>query len=273
MRPVIVEALNNYFKTDIFTWLVPNTKVIYTLAFVLVMVIFINRSAKIGLSKTYAFWSGIWAIAFGLIGSRVYWLLQHINEIIKTPSLIWTGGTGSIGGYIGGTMGFMLSLKFYGAQIRKYMDVASSAMGLGIFIARWSCFLEGCCFGKISSLPWAVRFPKGSLPYNVQLAEGFIMPNANTSLPIHPVQIYDSFNGILLFLLASWYWPQLKLKPGATFFLFWLTFCITRIGIEFLRGDKVRGFVGPLSTPQFFCLLSIVPLTFSFWWSLKNANV
>uniref|UniRef100_A0A7V0Z7Z7 Phosphatidylglycerol--prolipoprotein diacylglyceryl transferase n=1 Tax=candidate division WOR-3 bacterium TaxID=2052148 RepID=A0A7V0Z7Z7_UNCW3 len=269
MRPVIVETLNSYFQTEIFAWLVPNTKIIYTIAFVLVMVIFINRSSKIDLSKTYAFWSGIWAIAFGLVGSRIYWLLQHVSEVSKSPSLILTGGTGSFGGYIGGTLGFMLSLRLYGTQVRKYMDAGASTLGLGIFIARWSCFLESCCFGKISSLPWAIRYPKGSIPYNAQLSEGLITSNLLASLPVHPVQIYDSLNGLLLFLLASWYWPRLRMKPGATFFLFWLTFCITRFGIEFLRGDKVRGFMGSLSIPQFFCLLSIVPLTFIIWWSLK----
>ncbi len=269
MRPVIVESLNNYFHTEIFNWLIPQGSLIYVIAFVICLLIFVNRSGKVGLSCSYAFWSGIWAIAFGLIGSRIYWLLQHVSEVSKSPSLILTGGTGSFGGYIGGTLGFILSLKLYRVQILKYMDVAASVMGLGIFVGRWSCFLEGCCFGKISLLPWAVRYPKGSIPYNAQLSEGMIISNLSVSLPVHPVQIYDSLNGLLLFLLASWYWPRLKMKPGATFFLFWLTFCVTRFGIEFLRGDKVRGFIGFLSIPQFISVVFIIPLLLGLWWSLK----
>lgn len=215
---MIIDALNNKFQAGVFDWLIPSGSFLYALAFLLCLLIFINRSNKIGLSRSNAFWSGVWAIAFGLIGARIYWLLQHVDEAIRTPSLIRTGGTGSIGGYLGGTLGFILSLKLYRAQILKYMDVAASVIGLGVFIARWSCFLEGCCFGKISTLPWAVRFPKGSLPYNAQLSEGLIVPNAPTSLPIHPVQIYDSLHGLLLFLLACWYWPRLKIKSCATFF-------------------------------------------------------
>lgn len=269
MRPVIVETLNSHFHTEIFNWLIPQGSLLYGIACVVCSFIFINRVGALGLSRPYAFWSGIWAIAFGLIGSRIYWLLQHINDTIKTPALIWTGGTGSFGGYIGGILGFILSLKLYRESILKYMDVAASTIGLGIFIARWSCFLEGCCFGKICSLPWAVKFPKGSLPYNAQLSEGLIMPNASVSLPVHPVQIYDSLNGLLLFVLVSYFWRRLKIHPGATFFLFWLTFCVTRFGIEFLRGDKVRGFIGPFSIPQIFCLLFIPGLLFGFWWLLR----
>ncbi len=272
MRPVIVEALNSRFHTEIFNWLIPKGSLLYVLAFALCLIIFVNRSREVGLSRSYAFWSGIWTVAFGLFGSRIYWLLQHINETIKTPALIWTGGTGSFGGYIGGTLGFILSLKLYRESILKYMDVAASTIGLGIFIARWSCFLESCCFGQVCSFPWAVRFPKGSLPYTAQLREGLITPNASGSLPTHPVQIYDSLSGLFLFLLASWYWQKLKGRPGVTFFLFWLTFCIARFCIEFLRGDKVRGFVGSLSTPQFICLLLIAPLLTGFWWFMKLKN-
>lgn len=264
-----MEALNKQFNTEIFNWLVPQYSAIYALAFIIVLLIFVNRAGKIGLSRSYAFWSGIWAIAFGLIGSRIYWLLQHIEEMVSTPTLILSGNTGSMGGYIGGILGFILSLRLYKVEILKYMDGAASALGIGIAIGRIGCFLGGCCFGKVSDLPWAVRFPKGTLPYNAHLVEGLIPINANASLSIHPVQIYDSLNGLLLFLLASWYWPKLRHWPGAIFFLFWLSFCVTRLGLEFLRDDKERGFIGHWSVPQFLCLILAFPLIGGLWWALK----
>lgn len=272
MRPLIIQRLNNIFHTDMFTWLIPHGSVIYAIAFVTVLIIFVYRSSKFGLSRSYAFWSGIWAIAFGLIGARIYWLLQHMETVGESPSLILTGGTGSWGGYIGGTIGFLLSLIWYRAPILRYMDVAGSTFGLGVFIARWSCFLEGCCYGAVSSIPWAVRFPKGSLPYNAHITEGFITPEAQVSLPVHPVQMYASLNGLILFILANWYWKRLRYRPGITFCLFWLSYCIARFGLEFLRGDKIRGFTGSLSTPQILCLFFTPPLLFGFWWFLKREN-
>lgn len=270
MRPVIVETLNNHFNTEIFDWLIPQGSLIYALAFVTVLVIFVYRSSKFGLSPSHAFWSGIWAIAFGLIGARIYWLLQHMEAVSESPSLILTGGTGSWGGYIGGTIGFLLSLIWYRAPILRYMDVAGSTFGLGVFIARWSCFLDGCCFGAVSSIPWAVRFPKGSLPYNAHITEELITPGAQVSLPVHPFQIYASLTGFILFILASWYWKRLRYRPGVTFCLFWLSYCIARFGLEFLRGDKIRGFIGPLSTPQFICMFLSSLLLIGFLWGIDK---
>lgn len=272
MRPVIVETFNNHFNTEIFDWLIPQGSLIYALAFVTVLVIFVYRSSKIGLSPSHAFWSGIWAIAFGLMGSRIYYLLQHTDTVWKSPDLIFTGGSGSWGGYIGGALGLLLSLKLYRAQILKYMDVAGSTFGLGIFISRWSCYLHGCCFGAISSVPWAVRFPHSSYVYSAHLSEGLITCNAQMSLPVHPVQIYASLNGLILFILAYWYWKWLRYRPGVTFCLFWLSYCITRFVLEFFRGDKIRGFIGPLSTPQFICVLFIAPLLFGLWRFLKSSD-
>jgi len=268
MRPILIQRLNDIFHTDMFLWLIPHGAAIYAIAFVTVLIIFVYRSSKVGLSRSYAFWSGIWAIAFGLIGSRFYYIIEHMNAILKAPSLILTGGSGSLGGYIGGTIGLLLSLKLYHARILEYIDVASSTLGLGIFIARWSCFFESCCYGAVSSIPWAVRFPNGSMPYNAHITQGLITPEAQASLPVHPVQIYASLNGLILFILASWYWKRLRYRPGITFCLFWLSYCITRFGLEFLRGDGVRDFVGLLSTPQLLCLMFIPMLTFGFFRSL-----
>lgn len=269
MRPVIVETLNNHFNAEIFSVLIPNSLVIYIFALVICLIIFVNRSSKNQLVKSHAFWSAIWAVVFGLIGSKIYFLLQNIDAVVEKPSLVFAGGTGSWGGYIGGTLGFLLSLKLYRMRIIKYLDTAFSTLGLGIFIFRWNCFLYGCCYGTPSSLPWAVKFPKGSYAYNAHLLKGYINPDAQTSLAIHPLQIYYSLNGLLLFILASWYWKRLRHRPGVTFCLFWLSYCITRFGLEFFRNDGTRGFMWSMSVPQVICILFIPPLIFGVWWFIK----
>ena len=277
LRPIIIDVLNHWFRTDIFTWIIPNYSITYAFAFIVVLSVYTIRSSKVSLNRFHAFWSGIWAIAFGLIGARLYYLLLHPDAVIRSPSQILIGGTGSVGGYICGALGLILSLRIYQAPTLKYMDVAASSLGLGIFIGRIGCFLSGCCFGKIANLPWAVRFPKGSLPYIAHLSEGLISSAANLSLPIHPVQLYASLNGLLLFMITSWFRSHLQEHPGATFLLFWLMFCVTRFILEYFRGDKIRGSIGPLSTPQFLCLLFTPLLISGLLWTMKitqgNNNV
>ena len=43
-------------------------------------------------------------------------------------------------------------------------DVAAPAVAIGIAIGRIGCFLNGCCYGAVCELPWAVRFPPGRMP-------------------------------------------------------------------------------------------------------------
>jgi len=270
VRSVIIEMLNDTFNTTIFTSLVPQSPVVYALAFVVASIVFINRSRDVGLSHKYAFWSGIWAIAFGLVGARFYWVMQNYNSVITSPTLAITGGTGSFGGYVGGILGFIISLRLYGSRPLKYMDSASSTIGLGICISRLGCFLNGCCFGTISTLPWAVRFPSGSLPYNAQLSEELIDSCAQSTLPIHPVQLYLAFNGLILFLITTQFWNKYRQYEGSTFFFFWLLFCVTRFSLEFLRGDSIRGYIGVLSTPQLLCFLLIPFLVLGISWSFRR---
>jgi phosphatidylglycerol:prolipoprotein diacylglycerol transferase len=37
--------------------------------------------------------------------------------------------------------------------------VAVPSLALGLFLTRIACFLNGCCFGTVCTLPWGVIFP------------------------------------------------------------------------------------------------------------------
>ena len=63
-------------------------------------------------------------------------------------------------------------------------------VGLGIGLGRIGCFLNGCCFGTPTDLPWGVTFPEGSIP-------DYIFHNQ----AIHPAQLYSSLYGFALFFL------------------------------------------------------------------------
>ncbi|MHB1344793.1 MAG: prolipoprotein diacylglyceryl transferase family protein [Thermoleophilia bacterium] len=42
---------------------------------------------------------------------------------------------------------------------RRLADIGGVGLGLGIAIYRVGCFLQGCCYGRPTDLPWGVRFP------------------------------------------------------------------------------------------------------------------
>src|SRR5262249_42188014 len=40
-------------------------------------------------------------------------------------------------------------------------DIAAPSVAFASVVIRIGCFLSGCCFGRVSTLPWAIRFPIG----------------------------------------------------------------------------------------------------------------
>ncbi len=118
-------------------------------------------------------------------------------------------------------------------------------MGLGPFIGRWACFVNGDDFGRISDVRWAVRFPHGSQPFAHQVKQGLLDPLAEQSLAVHPLQLYLSLNGLALFVVFTLVWRGRRFAPGKLFCAYWMAYAASRFLIEFYRellpSDVVRG--------------------------------
>jgi len=116
-------------------------------------------------------------------------------------------------------------------------DLISPLIALGLFSGRIGCFLAGCCYGKETSVGWAVVFTN---PDSL----------ARLNVPLHPTQLYEAADGLVLFFLLSWM-ERRKSFDGQIFWLFVLLYSITRFFVEIFRGDP-RGFLftDVLSTSQ-----------------------
>ncbi len=126
---------------------------------------------------------------------------------------------------------------------RKILDLSALFFAFGYGFLRIGCFANGCCWGRLSSVPWAVRYAAGSeMPY--------------IGLPVHPVQLYDAAVGFLVgFLLLSLYRRSQDQHPsyrGALMPIFMVLSSVGRFITEFFRGDSYRGtdVVFSLSTSQ-----------------------
>ena len=128
-------------------------------------------------------------------------------------------------------------------------DVFAPGIALGHVIGRLGCLFAGCCFGRPTSVPWAITFNSEFAAQNV---------GTPLNVPLHPTQLYEAGAELLIlgFLLA--FERKGRPFPGRTFWAYMLLYGISRFIIEIYRGDP-RGMVGTLSTSQFVSLL-IVPL-------------
>jgi phosphatidylglycerol:prolipoprotein diacylglycerol transferase len=132
-------------------------------------------------------------------------------------------------------------IRRIGLPLWTTCDVFAPGIALGHVVGRFGCFFAGCCYGKPTSVPWAITF-----------TDPYAATNVGTPLnvPLHPTQLYEAgVEGVILLLLLA---TESKGKrfAGRTFWLYMLLYAISRYVIEIFRGDP-RGAVGIFSTSQF----------------------
>lgn len=181
-----------------------------------------------------------YVLLVALIGSRLLYVLMNFGEYADDPLKIlkiWEGGLVFFGGLLPAAAMGIWYAKRHGLPLWQMTDIFAPSIAIGHAFGRIGCFLAGCCYGRPSTLPWAVTFTD----YRSLAPQG---------IPLHPVQLYGSLSLFALFIFL------LVLRKKRTFYgeIFWsYAFCysIGRFLFEFWRGDP-RGSIlaGLLSTSQ-----------------------
>jgi phosphatidylglycerol:prolipoprotein diacylglycerol transferase len=204
----------------------------------------------------------IFGLIFIIIGARLlfvftYWSYYKVypDEILK----IWYGGLDLYGGYIGGLLFFIVYLYLKHLSLWRFGDILSPSLALGLSIWRIGCFMGGCCFGKPTTLPLGIQFPKGSIAYYQQIEQLLLQPHAPSSLPVQPTELYEVFGGIVLFIMILLL-EKRKRYDGQLFWSFTIGYAVLRFIDEFARGDFGRDWIWKpyLSLPQGMSILFII---------------
>lgn len=164
----------------------------YTLAILFVIGGSYLTITKNGFSRKVALRMLFFVTLASLTGARLlHWGLNptlYTSEQLSPWALQLSGFT-IVGGLISATVVGIIVGKFNKIEILRFGDLVVPYLGLSIAIARIGCFLNGCCFGKVTSVPWGVKFPILSYAHLYQLTHG--VGSFFTVLSIHPTQIYE----------------------------------------------------------------------------------
>jgi len=166
------------------------------------------------------------ALIAGVIGARMLYVMEHLDEFRHAwGSLLalWQGGLTLYGGVIAGTAAALIVARRAGLPVWIVADTLTPSVALGTAFGRVGCFLNGCCYGRPTHLPWGVVYPPDTYP---GLEFG--------ATPIHPSQLYFSLDGLLLFALL-WLVRKRFTVPGQLFWLFVALYALTRIPLDFTR--------------------------------------
>jgi phosphatidylglycerol:prolipoprotein diacylglycerol transferase len=252
MRPALVEFFRSRVGTGIF---VPDGVFLLALAIV-IGIYWVMRQAEREKADLHAvFFVCVVTVISAYLSARLYSVIQHWSYFADHPVEIlqvWKHGTASFGAYSGGAVAALIAARRKNLSTMKFLDWCAPALALGIFLGRVGCFLNGCCYGKIASLPWAMRFPEGSGPYEAQLQAGLIQAGF-WSLPVHPAQLYEAAFALAILGLLLLFRNKQRLRPGSLFLWFGCLYAAGRFCNEFLRADD-RGEIIGLSLPQVFCV-------------------
>jgi phosphatidylglycerol:prolipoprotein diacylglycerol transferase len=181
----------------------------------------------------------IYVMIAGIVGARLYYVLffnpaYFLRHPLDIPA-IWHGGLALHGGLIGGLLAGIGFCRKRRLAFWSFADLLTPSIMLGQAVGRGACTLNGCSYGKPTTLPWAVTFtdPASQAPHNV---------------PLHPTQLYEMGADFLIFLLL-WNVRKRTRFDGQLFLTYAVIYAVVRLGLEFFRGDSLM-LTGLLPVPQ-----------------------
>jgi len=215
---------------------------IFVLGFVMAYFIlnYLAKKKKLSLNKDDIADFLLYIIIGTVLGARtLYVVVYNLPFYLSNPFeiiAVWHGGLSFHGGLIGAVIAGFYFCKRKKIDFYEIADISVIPLALGLALGRLGNFINGELYGRITNVPWAVKFPD---------AEGFR----------HPSQIYESLKNLLIFF-TLWKLSDKKLPKGFIFWLFVVMYSALRFIVEFFRQpDEQLGFIGFLTMGQ---VLSIV---------------
>jgi len=180
-----------------------------------------------------------------LIFSRLFEILFYEPAYyFANPAEIiafWHGGLSFHGGLVGAIIVGLLYAKYKRVRFYDLADIIVFPAAIGLCFGRFANFINGELWGKISTLPWCVKFQ-------------------NVDGCRHPTQIYETFKNLFIFFILLGL-RSFKPRKGFLFWHFILLYGVIRFFIEFLK--PIGWYFLNLNTGQWLCLVMIaIAVTF-----------
>ncbi|NLV16423.1 MAG: prolipoprotein diacylglyceryl transferase [Syntrophomonadaceae bacterium] len=188
------------------------------------LILTVRVGRKEGVSEESILDLAIVTVLAGLLGARLFYVLvydwsYYQNNLLqifdlRNEGLVWYGGL------ILGALAALTYLRLKKLPMGKILDLFAPYVALGYAFGRIGCFLNGCCFGKPTTLPWGVIFPGLDL------------------VARHPTQLYSSFFALLLFLFLLRLYPRRRFD-GQVILSYIIGYAVIRFIIEFFRENLI----------------------------------
>jgi prolipoprotein diacylglyceryl transferase len=200
----------------------------------------------------------ILALVFGIIGARIFSILEYPGPFLEAPLYILFSPAGFTfyGGLIFGSVAVWVYARRIKLRITPLLDAAAPSLMIGYAIGRLGCHFSGDgdwgidnLWGKpnvFNSFPdwlWSYRYP-----HNV-IEEGIAIPGCTGPFcmqlpnPVFPTPLYESIFCFIAFLVL-WKIRKTVLTPGVLFCIYLIVNGVERYLIEQIRVDAEYNLFG-----------------------------
>ena len=182
--------------------------------------IFVARAElnRRGLDGSAIYLTASVAAITGVVGARIFYVLGNLEHFSGNWGQVFDlnmRGLVFYGGLALAVPSCILLLRRMKLPPGAVADAVGLGMPLALAIARVGCFLNGCCGGKPSGLPWAVTFP-------------------GAAVAVHPVQLYEMVLDLAAFAFLLWARKRLR-RDWDLFLVSLASYGLIRFFMEFLR--------------------------------------
>lgn len=188
-----------------------------------------REARRKGISPDDIYSVGLWAVLAGLVGSRIFHVVDHLDYYLANPISafnIQDGGLAILGGILFGSVAGALYARYRGLPVGKVADAIAPGIILGQAIGRIGCTINGDAVGVPTNVPW-----------------GFIYVHPDAMAPslgmaFQPTMLYEMFWDLLVFGVLWWARGRVKVD-GLLFMIYLSLYSIGKFVISFWRQEAI----------------------------------
>ncbi len=214
----------------------------FAIAFIAAGAVLGRRLKEIGKPAEWAYEAILFALVGGLVGSRLYFVVENYDEVKHDLLGNLFSGSGLV--WYGGAIGGAIAVGIWAYRRRLFnltlLDICAVPLAVGYALGRIGCQVSGDGdYGRSWDGPWAMAYPNGTVP---------------THHTVHPTPIYET---LAMGLIAYALWRlRDRFRPGILFALYLILSGLERLLVEFLRRNTAD--VLGVTQPQALSIVAIV---------------
>jgi phosphatidylglycerol:prolipoprotein diacylglycerol transferase len=217
---------------------VPAYGTFLVLAAVVALALATRGAMRLGVAGQSAVAGYSLAILAGLVGARLLDVVLDWGPYAEAPGRIVAfelRGFALSGGLAASLLVAYAAARRWRLSAWSLADSAIPAVAAGIVLLRVGCFLNGCCAGTATDLPWGVAFPSTGPSLDTQiLASTGLLHVSDAAVAVHPTQLYELIAALGCAAIALRL-PRRGAAPGLPALAFAATFLLFRAGNQTLR--------------------------------------